>query len=634
MIQMMPSRPCLRMVLVVAVVAASLALAGCGSQAPKPSGSGSIAGPTASAGVVSGTQAPGGGDPAPVTAAPPSAAPDPALPAPALTDPEKIADALDAPRTRLQGVVSLLDQLGIGIYAADGSPIRPGAERSITDPWLYASEAAALVDMAAMESYTDGIDFRDWHAGLRELGLTMRAEDLAAALEQTYAEDRPDTFLARLLFATGIDLSADGRLTRLQAWLLLLDGFVVRPAPTAGVRTAMLGGPLIAADDEERWGGGSTNLPALPLLPGSTLTPEQWLALVARIEPMARAVRFELSPGLARAHEGHGADGTPVDMTLWFVPVPSVAPPPLPGEPFLIPQPMLEGLPVTWSATPAAAIERHGTVTSSRGGDPFAGAPQLTDVTGRIEVRFVPQREEADGQGEVATDVAQVTATADVREIARRTWLLPDVVLGMLNGTRQATAQLEVEWHEVDGLRIDLTDDYDVTIDLLLGKGRAIGTDHFTGFLAKQEDGSYRGIVRGTVDAMWRFESPGHDCSTPISGSQDLLVEVEVSQFTREGRDHSVRFYPASGPDIGELGCDITLNRWSGSGPDVPPERRTPSGEFAPFNDTRVTDPSIGGLLIHVPGVGRETQTVVERVDGIGGGTWTLTVERVRVLPR
>ena len=263
-----------------------------------------------------------------------------------------------------------------------------------------------------------------------------------------------NSFLARLLFATGVDLSPDARLSHLQAWLLLLDGFVIRTDLTAGVRTASVGGPLIAAGEDERWGGASGNLPALPLLPGNELTPEQWLALIARVEPMARSVRFELAPALGRAHEGHGGEGGPLEMALWFVPGASFMPP-LPGEPFLVAQPVFDGLPVTWSAAPRAAIADHGTATSSRGGgDPFLGAPLFTDLAGRIGIQFVPRREEADGQGEVATDVAQVTATAEIREIARRAWVLPDVVLAMLSGTRQATASLEVEWHEADGLRI------------------------------------------------------------------------------------------------------------------------------------------------------------------------------------
>jgi hypothetical protein len=50
------------------------------------------------------------------------------LPAPALREPFAIGEALYDPSRMEQGVLSVLDLMGVGIYASDGTPMRRGDE--------------------------------------------------------------------------------------------------------------------------------------------------------------------------------------------------------------------------------------------------------------------------------------------------------------------------------------------------------------------------------------------------------------------------------------------------------------------------------------------------------------------------
>lgn len=547
------------------------------------------------------------------------------LPAPELETAEDIGAALMSRSSRPQGVVSLLHQLGIGTYSDDGEPITPGAEVDGGTLWLTESEVFALVEMAAAEHPLDFIEFRDWHAGLRELGLEMSVDELVAAYEEAYFARSEPSFFVDVLFASGVDLQAEGFLTRLHAWLLLLDGFVVGAEPEADA------GIALASYHEPQWGGASAHIPRL-LAPGTPLTAAELTALIARLEPLVRATPLQFEPPRAVAHEGHDAPGDETRVRLRFVPL-VLTNPALDIGFHLVPQQQPAGLPVTLVASDPGVLEEHGTMVDARGGNPFAGgSPVETDSNGVVELTYTPRQEEADGEGEVTVEPITITANVQLADIARHTWLLPEILYALLPGERSVTATLDVEWHEVEGLRVEMVDEYEVTIDLILGVGRAVGTDTFTGFLAYQGDDTWRGIVTGTVDASWSFESMGDSCSTPLVATQELLAIAQPLRNPIEGRDLGIRLYPIAPPQITQIGCDISLTTFEGDSPDDPTIPRgtgLPSGEYAPFNDTRVTDPTLGGVQGRLPRSGSETVRWTEELAGVGGGTWTVTIERV-----
>ena len=598
-------------------------VAGC-SSGPSPSAEAEPAGSTGA------TVAPSESSAAPSTgeAGPfPSAAPiarEP-LPAPELESPEDIGAAISAPQTRLQGVVSLLHQLGIGTYTDAGEPIVPGAEADDDGAlWLSESEVHAVAEMAAAEHPLDFISFRDWHASLEELGLDASAEDLVAAYEEAYFADAEGSFFVNALFANGLFLDPDGQLTHLHAWLLLLDGFVVGAQPEASIR--------LASFHRGQWGGASQFAPQL-LTPGSPLDGLEIQLLVMRLEPLVRATPMWFEPPSLMAHEGHDGPGDDTRLVFRFMPLP--VPTMAVDLGFaLIANPAPAGLPVSFVASDPGVVNEHGTMRDPSGANPFGGRPLFTDGGGTVRLTYTPIEEEADGEGELSTDQVRVTANVELREIARHTYVLPEVLYQILFGEKSVQARMEMEWHEADGIRIEMVDNYDVTIDLLLAVGHGVGTDTFSGFLARQEDGTWRGIVQGTASGSWSFESFEGPCSTPLSGSQELLAVAEhFDTPTDEGGVIGIELYPIAPPQVSQLGCEYTLPHWGGNldDPNSPRGEGIPPQDYAPFNDLRVTDPLITrGVPAPLPEFGSETITWTEQLEGVGGGTWTVTVERVQ----
>lgn len=605
-----------------ALLAVSIALSACGGVEPSvdqpgPTGSSAPSDPPRPSPTDAPVHTPGE---QPGTPSAPPSEPADELPGPIFSDPVEIAAALASPTQRLTGIVSLLAGLGIGVTTADGA-VHLEADPSVT-PALRLGEAQVrgLAEMAAEED-PRRVGFEEWHAGLAGLGLDLSAEDLALAYEETYFFGYESSFFADLVAATGIELSPDGTLTRLQAWLLLLDGFVVEPADRAGI--------VLATNHDERWGGASANLPRL-VHSGTDLSPEQLAELLAHLEPAVRGVPLAIAPAKATAHEGHGAPGAALDLVLRFVP----APPPgdVDAITWLTRLHRAEKLPVVWSARDAGVLETHGELRDEAGDNPLtAAAASLTDDRGEVRLTYQPRQEEADGEGETVEEVVEIAATADLREIASRVWDLPPALLAMLHGERTVMADLTIEWHEIRGLRLEAVDTYDVHFDIGFGSVRRIGTDRFSGFLALQDDGTYRGIVEGTTSAAWREDILGQECATQLGGRQKLLAIAELARADAEGRDLRIRFYPAETPHVEPMQCAYELSRYEGTeyDPTVPRDRWLPAREYAPFNDRRITMADEAALPARHPRGGRATSRYTEQTPELGGGTWEITLEEV-----
>jgi hypothetical protein len=105
---------------------------------------------------------------------------------------------------------------------------------------------------------------------------------------------------------------------------------------------------------------------------------------------------------------------------------------------------------------------------------------------------------------------------------------------------------LTIEWHD-EAMDITLTNHYDVRIEAVIGDTHAVGTDTFSGRLAKQDDGTWRGTVSGTADGDQDSTAFGESCSTSWFATQQLEVIGEEAPDAVSG-DFVFRFYPITEP--------------------------------------------------------------------------------------
>lgn len=611
------SRLAVGLVGAVAIVAAS-----CGD-APvttSPAASGLPGGASPSA--ASSSSAPGSGSPIVSPAAVPSggAAPAPApLPEPTLRDAFAIGEALYDPTRQADAVVSLLDLLEVGIYAADGAPIRPGGEVDADDLWLTDDEVRGLIaigeeDAAAFGEEGGGIPMTvaDLHAALVPmLPADFSAVDFAGAYDAAYQQD-PDELIAQVLFNQPI--APDTPLTRTQAWFLYVDGFVA-PTGLHAPRSAMAGTGSARPVRGERPAIGQVRMPTLSWM-GSPWQASELAMVLAHLQLLGHTIPFEIRPLPVLAHEGHGGEGSPIAIRAvqafgsWS---PFVSP--MTGQPLVMPRPtLLDGLTVTWDGV--GALERHGTV------DLPPTRMIETDAAGAATMTFTPRREPADGRGEETTETVSLRATVDVRELVLQHYDIPIEAFGLVTGTRTVTGPVIVTWHD-DGLQIDLVNDY-TGVQIVLGSGFALGsgTDEAHGFLARLDDGTYRGTIDGEVGGSFEGAALGAECADSFSGTQQLLA---IGTPDALDQTVSLRFYPASAPSLSTGSCTIAIP-FPGGGQDA-----QPAGSFLPFNDTRWTTQN--GLRIDVPSTGTLQYGIPSPPGLKGSSTWDIEVERVDATP-
>ncbi len=154
-----------------------------------------------------------------------------------LTLDEAVA-ALDDPDTAVQGVLGILDELNIGVYASDGTQILAGSETGPDDLWVMAE----LLPGLAVSARRPGPSFENFLVELdKVLDSGLTPEELAAA-HRVMVNTLPDYPMSRVLRALGVDLSPDERLTRFEAWLLMLVW-----VPPNGGGSARGTGPVLAA---------------------------------------------------------------------------------------------------------------------------------------------------------------------------------------------------------------------------------------------------------------------------------------------------------------------------------------------------------------------------------------------------
>lgn len=626
-----------------AVVCLALALGACESNSvtSPPTGDGPQTGPPAGSVAPGETFAPGttavpGG---PITGNTPSV---PDLPAPRLADPFEIGEALYDPSKMAQAVVSLLSLMGVGLYADDGAPIDTGAVTKAGDPWLFQSEVWHLIDMGKedlLEGIEDGPSFRldDLYRGLQPgLPADFTLEQFRSAYEDSYARHPEDLAPSVML---GQPINSSTPLTRTQLWLLYMDGFSeLAPASSASAR----GGPVAAAG-RPRFGTANARLP--PLVQPQGYTYEQWRELVPHYRTIDGLVKFSIDTDYA--HEGHGGPGTRILITARnrggrsFVS-------PVSGAVLLeAGTGTLEGMQVYWESDDLDIYNAHGTLGAS--------LPMIstTDASGSAEISYTPKREVANGQGALANDVATITASATVADLLRHAYRISDPKLAywlFWDFQRQirVTGQTWIEWH-TPGIEIEIVNTYDVTVDAgtggLLAFAHRKGTDSFTGTLTKRSDGTYRGVLRGNTKAAAQMEfaagvsnikcedtTDSNQFLTVVARRRDPVIDPALDVLTSGAfgpDDFVLTFYPQAAPiDPGR--CQGTID-YLGPGPNGQPM----SGSYASYSDSRFTDPSLGGLRIHLPKAGEklvyeDRRLIAENVLPVTGvdSLFTITVTR------
>ncbi|NOX23526.1 MAG: hypothetical protein GXP36_10605 [Actinobacteria bacterium] len=185
------------------------------------------------------------GDADTVTTAGAEAIPPDSSSAPIVYEPLPIDEAvaaLEDPDTAVQGVLGILDELNIGVYTTDGIQILAGSETGPDDLYVLAELLPGLAVATQRPGPTMGQYITDLETVLQS-GLSP--EELAAAYPILTAT-LPDYPMSRVLEALDVDFSPDARLTRFEAWLLMLVWVPPNGGTAQGVGTAQGAGPIFA----------------------------------------------------------------------------------------------------------------------------------------------------------------------------------------------------------------------------------------------------------------------------------------------------------------------------------------------------------------------------------------------------
>jgi len=378
--------------------------------------------------------------------------------------PGETAAALSDPATAEAGVWSALANLGIGVYTGSGEQVLGGSETSEDDFWLYDFEVPALVRMAT----SPPSPFAVTYSRVGEVGFAGSIDDLLALYRETYAAV-PEAYLVQLFAASEIVFDGDLELTQFQEWLLMLDTFV---PPNAGTGPEAAGTGLSGADEPVAV---AAPLPAGGMLVEGRRAAYQgicgsihygmvfagWgyarvpsgLSLVA-IEAyyathglmLTSGVKATIEAKAGTAHEGHSAEGEPVDfvvtVSLEYFPQPVVD---VPGcgvllnmdVPFVGP---LEAVEVEWQ--PDDVFEEHGRLT-----DPVS----TTGSDGEATVTYVPREERSDGRGLEQDESGTLTGTFNMKR-ALMAFVIEPRILALVPERMPINdeAELEVVWHQAN----------------------------------------------------------------------------------------------------------------------------------------------------------------------------------------
>jgi hypothetical protein len=450
------------------------------------------------------------------------------LPEPSLTEPADIAAALFDSGQVSDGVVSLLDVMGVAMYDAAGNLVRPGADRGAGPLSLTEAEVRGLIEETEEDLVQQGesggpYPLADMYAALApSLPPGYSLDEFAAAYTDAYAADR-DSLAAQVMRGQTID--ADTGLLRVQMWLLLIDGFVGPSSQGTSTPGALA---LAQLQVGNTLGVARQNLPGLTS-PTPSLTSAEWAELLSKLPTLAYSVPFELIGQQGTIHEGHGGLGSAVNFAAAVgVAAPVVS---YTGNTLLAAAPR-PGLPVTWDSSNEPIWKQHGSF------DPTLGTLQPVDP-GQLSsavVTFTPKKEDANGAGTELEELGILVAHADKVELVRHSYDVSALgaALFLVSGRTGAKGPklFPITWHELgDGYLINITwtDTYDGIPDTITFRG-----------LANNRDTSVQGVNAyytgvGTAfgsRAGWKSCNPGIDLVPEGDGPAEFQAGIQGNEVT------------------------------------------------------------------------------------------------------
>lgn len=572
------------------------------------------------------------------------------LPRPSIAEPFSVGEALYNPSRVAAGVVSLLDLMRVATVTDDAPAAGDGAGLTLRE-----SEVRGLIEMGIADARAAGEDesgpftFADLHAAVAPLLPGTDVGALAEAYSEAYAA-RPDDLVPKVMM--GQPIVPETPLTRVQLWLLLVDGFVGpgkgSPAARAtfdarGSRELVVSAVLRSRHDfgvlqgvsasGQVWGTAKGVVPPIQSPSGWTTSELEWL--LGHLPLVASQLPFDVVPARARVHKGHGGAGQQLTLEARIGGAAPVIVSQA-GQRILAPKPrMLAGRQISWDATPddLATLKAHGTVQGT-----FA-MPVRTDGSGTVRLGYVPKKEPANGLGTKMSEIVRIGAVISLRDLVDSHYDLPVElrwVTKLMLGTRTVETPLRIEWHS-RGLNLLVRNNFNVELQFgPLGRGSSDGIDQMAGSLELQPDGSYRGVVSARTHAWQFLTGLGESCPRKESdGRQQLLVtarpvsrlnenqnrsKFEIKSGLDDGGMFQLMFFPATQPSYtAKDRCQQEIWRDDTS-------YRIP---FLPFNDTYWTRL---GYPILIPKEGKliyddRSQTQMK----VGYSSWHVEVERTDV---
>jgi hypothetical protein len=400
------------------------------------------------------------------------------VPATLEASPEQAAAAIMDPNRVEQGVWFLLRGLGIGVYTGDGQQILAGSETGPQDFWLYDFEVPLMVRMTQEPSRP----FSEFLPLLTELGWKSGLEETLKQYQEGYAAN-PDAYLVHFFAASGLLFEGDPQITPLQEWLLLLDTFLP-PNPTASTgmsapsRVGLAGAGILSLLDQAISATGlfsRQEQQPCGSIRGGTFIPNWGVAneFLATVDDMievgrayyaihgpllARSVTAEMHYNKSIAHEGHGTPGDKITFTLtlgiYYGGLNMTLMPPTCGllvnniinldSPAVS---QLRDVQVWWQVS---AFTKHGSFQDFRGRPFDYTRPTQTDPSGQTSITFQARQESANGQGELKSVGANLTANYDPRMAIQMLGVTEPRLLMFLVGFTyiRLPGNITLEWHE------------------------------------------------------------------------------------------------------------------------------------------------------------------------------------------
>jgi hypothetical protein len=171
-----------------------------------------------------------------------------------------------------------------------------------------------------------------------------------------------------------------------------------------------------------------------------------------------------------------------------------------------------------------------------------------TDRTGSVRLRFVPRPDTPTTEGLITTERPTISASISMWDLASSRYDLPASTRGFFLGTASASRTLKIKWRASNAFWVRIVNEYDARLPMgPLGLVTRDGWDEIDGTLARQRDGTYRGVVYA-YSRIYKetLRGLGQSCQGESSGTQNLLVIGQP--MSREEVDGAAKALPKGLP--------------------------------------------------------------------------------------